>query len=57
MPKELYKKPIGKENEMNKFLTKVHKFPINKIIFLDDTSVGSALKPHIVALIWVIVVL
>jgi transposase len=44
-PKERYKKPIEKENEMNKFFTEVHKFPINKIICLDETSVGSALKP------------
>ena len=44
-PKERYKKPIEKENEMNKFFTEVRKFPINKIICLDETSVGSALKP------------
>ena len=30
---------------MNKFFTEVRKFPINKIICLDETSVGSALKP------------
>jgi transposase len=44
-PKERYKKPIEKTNEMNKFFTEVRKFPINKIICLDETSVGSALKP------------
>jgi len=44
-PKERYKKPIDKKNEMNKFFTEVRKFPINKIICLDETSVGSALKP------------
>lgn len=44
-PKERYKKPIEKENEMNKFFTGVRKFLINKIICLDETSVGSALKP------------
>lgn len=44
-PKERYKKPIEKESEMNKFFNEVHKFPINKIICLDETSVGSALKP------------
>ena len=44
-PKERYKKPIEKANEMNKFFTEVRKFPINKIICLDETSVGSALKP------------
>jgi len=37
-PKERYKKPIDKATE-------VRKFPINKIICLDETSVGSALKP------------
>ena len=30
---------------MIKFFTEVRKFPINKIICLDETSVGSALKP------------
>jgi transposase len=44
-PKERYKKPIEKANEMNNFFTEVRKFPINKIICLDETSVGSALKP------------
>ena len=34
-PKERYKKPIDKKNEMNKFFTEVRKFPINKIICLD----------------------
>ena len=43
--KERYKKSIEKANEMNKFFTEVRKFPINKIICLDETSVGSALKP------------
>ena len=31
-PKERYKKPIEKENEMNKFFTEVRKFPINVYI-------------------------
>ena len=44
-PKERYKKPIEKQNELNKFYSKVKQFPINKIICLDETSVGSALKP------------
>jgi transposase len=44
-PKERYKKPIDKATEMNNFFTEVRKFPINKIICLDETSVGSALKP------------
>jgi len=44
-PKERYKKPIDNATEMNNFFTEVRKFPINKIICLDETSVGSALKP------------
>ena len=44
-PKERYKKPIEKQTELNKFYSKVKQFPINKIICLDETSVGSALKP------------
>ena len=44
-PKEIYKKPIEKATEMNNFFTELRKFPINKIICLDETSVGSALKP------------
>jgi len=44
-PKERYKKPIEKATEMNNFFTELRKFPINKIVCLDETSVGSALKP------------
>ena len=44
-PKERYKKPIEKQNELDKFYNRVKQFPINKIICLDETSVGSALKP------------
>jgi transposase len=44
-PKERYKKPIEKQNELNKFYNRVKQFTINKIICLDETSVGSALKP------------
>ena len=44
-PKERYKKPIEKQNELDKFYSRVKQFPINKIICLDETSVGSALKP------------
>ena len=43
--KERYKKPIEKQNELNKFYNRVKQFPMNKIICLDETSVGSALKP------------
>lgn len=44
-PKERYKKPIEKQDELNKFYSRVKQFPMNKIICLDETSVGSVLKP------------
>ena len=44
-PKERYKKPTNKENEMNDFYKEVSKYPIDKIICLDETSIGSHLKP------------
>jgi transposase len=44
-PKERYKKPIEKHTELNKFYSRVKQFPMSKIICLDETSVGSALKP------------
>ncbi len=44
-PKERYKKPIEKQTELNKFYNRVKQFHMNKIICLDETSVGSALKP------------
>ena len=44
-PKERYKKPIEKQTELNKFYSRVKQFPMNKIICLDETNVGSALKP------------
>ena len=44
-PKERYKKPIEKQTELNKFYSRVKQFPMNKIICLDETSIGSALKP------------
>ena len=44
-PNERYKKPIDKQTELDKFYSKVKQFPISKIICLDETSVGSALKP------------
>ena len=44
-PKERYKKPIEKQSEMDKFYSKVKQYPLDKIICLDETSVGSALKP------------
>lgn len=47
-PKERYKKPIEKQTELNKFYSRVKQFSMNKIICLDETSVGSALNQHIV---------
>jgi len=44
-PKERYEKPIEKQTELNKFYSRVKQFPMNKIICLDETSLGSALKP------------
>jgi len=44
-PNERYKKPIDKKTELEKFYNEVHKFPLNRIICLDETSVGSVLKP------------
>ncbi len=44
-PKERYKKPIDKQTEMNAFYQKIKHYPLNKIICLDETSVGSALHP------------
>ena len=42
-PKERYKKPIDKQTEMNTFYQKIKHYPLNKIICLDETSVGSSL--------------
>ena len=44
-PTERYKKPIEKQTELTKFYMEVSKFQMNKIICLDETSVGAALKP------------
>ena len=38
-PATKYKKPIDKKKELEKFYKEVAKFPINKIISLDETSV------------------
>ena len=45
-PNQRYKKPIDKQTELDKFYSKIKQFPINKIICLDETSVGSALKTN-----------
>ena len=44
-PKTRYKKPIKKKEEIDKFFNKLNKFSIYKVISLDETSIGSALKP------------
>ncbi len=38
-PKERYKRPIVKKEELNKFYKEVQKYPLNKIICLDETSI------------------
>ena len=40
-----FMKPIQKKEEINKFFNKLNKFSIDKVISLDETSIGSALKP------------
>ena len=44
-PKERRKQPTDKKKEMETFYNEVHKYPLNKIICLDETSIGSNLKP------------
>ena len=44
-PKERYKKPIEKQNELDKFYNRVKQFPMNKIICLDETSIS----PYMIA--------
>lgn len=44
-PKERRKQLTDKNKEMEAFYTEVHKYPLDKIICLDETSIGSHLKP------------
>jgi transposase len=44
-PKERHKKPTDKNKELEDFYNEVNKYPLDKIICLDETSVGSHLKP------------
>jgi transposase len=44
-PKERRKQLTDKNKEMEAFYTEVHKYSLNKIICLDETSIGSHLKP------------
>jgi transposase-like protein len=38
-PKTKYGKPINRQQELNKFYNEVDKYPLNKIICLDETSI------------------
>jgi transposase len=44
-PATRYNKPTNKSVELENFYNEVRKYPIDKIICLDETSVGSHLKP------------
>jgi transposase-like protein/transposase len=44
-PKLRYKKPIYKQSELDNFYNEIRKYPLDKIISLDETSIGSHLKP------------
>ena len=44
-PKERRKQPTDKNKELKYFYNEVRKYPLDKIICLDETSVGSHLKP------------
>ena len=42
-PKTKYKKPINEKKELDKFYKEVNKYPLNKIISLDETSISPAM--------------
>ena len=42
-PKIRYGTPINKQNELNKFYKEIDKYPLNKIISLDETSIQPAM--------------
>jgi transposase-like protein len=44
-PKERRKQPTNKSKEFEDFYNEVKKYSLNKIICLDETSIGSHLKP------------
>ena len=44
-PNERWKQPTNQNTELETFYTQVRKYPIDKIICLDETSIGSHLKP------------
>ena len=55
-PKERYNKSTNKEKWNEWFYKDVSKYPIDKIICLDKTSIGSYLKHYIVDIVLVSVV-
>ena len=42
-PTTRYKNPINKKEELKKFYEEVNKYPLNKIISLDETSISPAM--------------
>ena len=42
-PKIRYGTPINKQNELNKFYKEIDKYPLNKLISLDETSIQPAI--------------
>lgn len=44
-PKERWKQPTNQNRELETFYNEVRKYPFDKIICLDETSIGSHLKP------------
>jgi len=44
-PSLRYNQPVDKQSELAKFYREVRKYPLDKIICLDETSISAALKP------------
>ena len=42
-PKIRYGTPVNKQNELNKFYKEIDKYPLNKLISLDETSIQPAM--------------
>lgn len=45
-PKTRYGKTLDKQKELDKFYKEVDKYPLNKIISLDETSIKPAMIPE-----------
>ena len=45
-PQTRYRKSINKKNELSKFYKEIKKYPINKIISLDESSIQPAMIPE-----------